>query len=47
MGNEKRSALTLRFLNLILNRSGSDEFKTVQFLNTENDPLTQDKNYLF
>lgn len=43
MGNEKRSALTLRFLNLILNRTGNDEFKTVQFLNSENDPLTQDK----
>lgn len=43
MGNEKRCALTLRFLNLILNRSGDNEFKTVQFLNTENDPLTQDK----
>lgn len=42
MGDEKRSNLTLRFLNLILNRTGEDAFKSIQFLKTEQDPLTKD-----
>lgn len=42
MGDEKRSNLTLRFLNLILNRTGENAFKTIQFLNTEQNPLTKD-----
>lgn len=42
MGDEKRSNLTLRFLNLILNRNENNAFKRIQFLNTEQDPLTQD-----
>ena len=42
MGDEKRSNLTLRFLNLILNRTGQDAFKSIQFLKTEQDPLTKD-----
>ena len=42
MGNEKRSNLTLRFLNLILNRTEENAFKSIQFLKTEQDPLTKD-----
>lgn len=42
MGDEKRSNLTLRFLNLILNRTGENAFKSIQFLKTEQDPLTKD-----
>ena len=42
MGNEKRSNLTLRFLNLILNRTDENAFKSIEFLNTEQDPLTKD-----
>ena len=42
MGDEKRSSLTLRFLNLILNRTEENAFKTIQFLNTEQEPLTKD-----
>lgn len=42
MGDEKRSNLTLRFLNLILNRTEENAFKHIQFLKTEQDPLTQD-----
>ncbi len=42
MGDEKRSNLTLRFLNLILNRTEENAFKSIQFLKTEQDPLTKD-----
>ena len=42
MGDEKRGNLTLRFLNLILNRTGENAFKSIQFLKTEQDPLTKD-----
>lgn len=42
MGDEKRSNLTLRFLNLILNRTVENAFKSIQFLKTEQDPLTKD-----
>lgn len=42
MGNEKRSDLTLRFLNLILDRTKENEFKKIRFLNPFFDPLTID-----
>lgn len=35
MGDDKRSDLTLRFLNLILNRTEENAFKKVEFLNPE------------
>lgn len=38
MGDEKRSNLTLRFLN----RTEENAFKHIQFLKTEQEPLTQD-----
>ena len=48
MGDDKRSDLTLRFLNLILNRTEENAFKKVEFLNPEqlkvllmNEPLLQ------
>lgn len=42
MGDDKRSDLTLRFLNLILNRTEENAFKKVEFLNPEYNPLTKD-----
>ena len=42
MGDDKRSDLTLRFLNLILNRTEKNAFKHVEFLNPEYNPLTKD-----
>lgn len=42
MGDEKRSDLTLRFLNLILDRTKENEFKKIRFLNPFFDPLTVD-----
>ncbi len=42
MGDEKRSKLTLRFLNLILDRNGDNAFTKVVFLNKEQEPLTLD-----
>ncbi len=42
MGDNKRSKLTLRFLNLILDRNGADAFTSVEFLNKEQEPLTLD-----
>ncbi len=42
MGDSKRSKLTLRFLNLILDRNGADAFTSVEFLNKEQEPLTLD-----
>ena len=42
MGDDKRSDLTLRFLNLILNRTEENAFKHVEFLNPEYNPLTKD-----
>lgn len=42
MGDDKRSDLTLRFLNLILNRTEENEFRKIEFLNPEYNPLTKD-----
>ncbi len=42
MGDDKRSKLTLRFLNLILDRNGDNAFTRVIFLNKEQEPLTAD-----
>lgn len=40
MGSDKRSDLTLRFLNLILDRTKENEFKHIKFLNPNYNPLT-------
>lgn len=45
MGDDKRSDLTLRFLNLILNRTEENAFKKVEFLNPEYNPLTKDGKF--
>lgn len=42
MGSDKRSDLTLRFLNLILDRTKENEFKHIKFLNPNYNPLTND-----
>ena len=42
MGDEKRSNLTLRFLNLILNRTGENAFKSIQFLKTLRETFLKD-----
>ncbi|MGO5441574.1 PD-(D/E)XK nuclease family transposase [Megamonas funiformis] len=46
MGDDKRSDLTLRFLNLILNRTEENEFRKIEFLNPEYNPLTKDVDIL-